>query len=476
MRTYKRVSNRCSYSEQSLKEALKLIKNGMPLKAASQLFGVSPKTLRRHRDNKVARPGSASLGRKAVFSVEFEHQLTQHIQEMERALFGLTTKDVRRLAFDLAERLQINHPFNPHTKMAGKDWLQGFMRRQGTLSVRTPHATSISRMVGFSRPNVNQFFDILENEIRKVPHFEPSRLWNMDETGIQNVQKPSNIVATKGKRQVGRITSAERGFTVTSVCAMSAAGQYIPPMFVFPRKRMNERLLNGAPAGSIGVVSDSGWIDSSLFVRWLHHFCDVVGCSQERPHVLVLDGHHSHKTLEAVQVARERGVVMITIPPHCSHKMQPLDRTFFKSLKCAYNSAADSWLTCHPGQRIDAYAMCGLFNQAYGNAASVGKAQNGFRACGIWPINRLVFKEEDFEAAQAPVAGDRTVEEDSEEELSGPSRPLTTPPSPPHHAEPGKKNNLQVYFLQLVYCISVFQIIRCCFLCCFLKDPNNFGQ
>ncbi|KAL2098398.1 hypothetical protein ACEWY4_007605 [Coilia grayii] len=417
MRTYKRVSNRCAYSEQSLKEALKLIGEGVPLKAAARRFGVPPKTLRRHKNNQVLEPGTTALGRKAVFSPSFEQQLTDHIQEMERALFGLSTRDVRRLAFDLAERLKIKHSFNTELKMAGKDWLYGFMRRQGTLSVHTPQPTSISRMVGFNRPKVNMFFDVYEGELKKFTQMDPTRIWNVDETGVQNVQKPHQIVATKGKRQVARVTSAERGFTITSVCAMSAAGQFVPPMFIFPRKRMNERLLYGAPTGSVGAVSDSGWIDSCLFVQWLGHFCNVVGSSTERPHILILDGHHSHKTLEAVLLARERGVIMITIPPHCSHKMQPLDRTFFRTLKSGYNTAADSWLTCHPGERIDSYAVCGLFNQAYGDAATVAKAEKGFLVSGLWPVNRLVFKDEDFEAAQvteepAPVMEEEEIEEE----------------------------------------------------------------
>ena len=77
---------------------------------------------------------------------------------------------------------------------------------------------------------------------------------------------------------------------------------------------MNEQLLVGAPPGSIGR-SDSGWVDSTIFVDWLHHFAHSVGCTPKEPHILILDGHHFHKTLEAV------------LPPHCSHKMQLLDRT-----------------------------------------------------------------------------------------------------------------------------------------------------
>ncbi len=161
MRTYKRKSNRGAYTEQALQNAIRAIEEGTALKAAAHQFGVPPKTLRRHRDKKVLEPGSKCLGRKAVFTSSFELQLTEHIQSMERALFGLSTIDVRRLAYDLAERLGLNHCFNSERKMAGKDWFYNFLRRQGTLSVRIPQATSISRMVGFNRPKVDLFFPYL---------------------------------------------------------------------------------------------------------------------------------------------------------------------------------------------------------------------------------------------------------------------------------------------------------------------------
>jgi len=52
---------------------------------------------------------------------------------------------------------------------------------------------------------------------------EPSHVWNVDETGlITAVHRPSKILASKGQKQVGKITSAERGKLITAVCAFNA--------------------------------------------------------------------------------------------------------------------------------------------------------------------------------------------------------------------------------------------------------------
>ena len=79
---------------------------------------------------------------------------------MEKSLFGLTTKDLRRLAFDFATQMNIQHRFNTEIRMAGYDWLCGFLSRHPELSIRKPEATNIARAVGFNKAQVQKFFEI----------------------------------------------------------------------------------------------------------------------------------------------------------------------------------------------------------------------------------------------------------------------------------------------------------------------------
>lgn len=66
----------------------------------------------------------------------------------------------------------------------------------------------------------------------------------MDETGMSTVPNcPPKVIASTGKKAVGKVSSGE---LTTAVCAMSAAGNYVPPALIFKRKRQNLLLLNGA--------------------------------------------------------------------------------------------------------------------------------------------------------------------------------------------------------------------------------------
>nr|KAI8763073.1 jerky protein homolog-like [Biomphalaria glabrata] len=222
----------------------------------------------------------------------------------------------------------------------------------------------------------------------------------MDETGISTVQKPVKIIGSKGTRQVGTVTSAERSQTVTVLCAMNAAGTYIPPIFIFPRKRMVYSLMNGCVPASKGLCTPSGWTDSECFINWLKHFAAFVKPQPSHKHLILLDGHHSPKTLEAVNFARENGIELLTFPPHCTHKLQPLDRTFFKSLKSTYNASSDSWMSCHKGRRITSYEVVSIFSKAYVKVATIEKAMSGFSCTGNQdcqpdePLCELLFSNE----------------------------------------------------------------------------------
>jgi len=86
---------------------------------------------------------------------------------MENRLFGITNTDLRRLAFELAERNSLNHTFNKTKKIAGKKWLYGFRQRHPNIVICKPEATSYARATGFNKPAVQKFYELLGSLINK---------------------------------------------------------------------------------------------------------------------------------------------------------------------------------------------------------------------------------------------------------------------------------------------------------------------
>ncbi|KAJ8949417.1 hypothetical protein NQ318_007517 [Aromia moschata] len=206
-----------------------------------------------------------------------------------------------------------------------------------------------------------------------------TRIWNTDETGVSTVSKPSKIVAAKGKRNVGSVTSGERGTNVTLLTAVSASGNTVPPMFIFPRKNSKTILF-------LAVLRNVLAQEMRVHVK----------PTSESPVLLLLDNHSSHLSIETVNIAKENGVVMLSFPPHCTHKLQPLDVSVFGPLKKYLATAQDGWLRSNPGKTITIYDIPKIVTTALPLAATPSNIIKGFTRTGIYPFNRDVFDDADF--------------------------------------------------------------------------------
>ncbi|XP_030746037.1 uncharacterized protein LOC115874879 [Sitophilus oryzae] len=197
--------------------------------------------------------------------------------------------------------------------------------------------------------------------------FNALRIYNVDETGITTVQsKHPRVISLKGKKQVCAVTAAERGALVTVVFCMNAAGGFVPPLFVFPRKNMKAELLDGAPPGSIAACHPSDWIQQHIFTQWLKHFIAHGKPTENDPVLLVLDGHYSHtRNLDVIEIARSNHLTIICIPPHTSHKLEPLDLSFMAPFKTYYSQSIQSWLKNNPDRNVTAFQICKLMSSAY---------------------------------------------------------------------------------------------------------------
>ncbi|KAJ4432748.1 hypothetical protein ANN_21386 [Periplaneta americana] len=122
------------------------------------------------------------------------------------------------MAFQLAFMNGLNNPFSKNDEATGRKWLHSFLRRHQELSLRKPQSTPMARIRGFNQENViGFFFDIYEPLMNIVNH-SPNRLYNCDETDLTVIQHKGNkLVSLKSKRQVGSVSSAERGSLVTGV-------------------------------------------------------------------------------------------------------------------------------------------------------------------------------------------------------------------------------------------------------------------
>lgn len=379
-----------------------VLQQGWSVRQAALERKVSKSTLARHLNYHKATGNDefhhvAKNDVRRVFSREEEEALKFYLKQASLMHYGLTRKQLRCLALDFA---QVNGRKYPQAwdkdGMAGKNWYYEFMsRHRDALSLRKPQATSLARSTSFNRHNVSTFFTKLK-EVQERESFTPERIYNVDETGMSTVHNPSNVIATKGAKQVGHMTSGERGVNVTMISAVNAIGNSVPPAFVFPRVHFKDHMLQGAPPGSIGFAHISGWSNTEIFARYLQHFIKHSKPTIDNKILLILDNHKSHVSVECLNLAKDSGIVLLTFPPHTSHKLQPLDRGVFGPLKKYYNTSCGEWLLSNCGRPMTIYEVSECVGRAYPLAFSPQNIISGFRVAGVFPFNENIFTDDEF--------------------------------------------------------------------------------
>ena len=257
--------------------------------------------------------------------------------------------------------------------------------------------TSAARSSGLNKKAVDDFYDLLDDLMTQF-QFQPSQIYNVDETSITcNPKTAKTLIACKGKKQVGSRSSAERGETVTAEICFSASGQFMPPMLIFPRKKENPEYLVGAPLGAWAEFHESGWIQAHIFTKWFKTFIKFSKSSKTTPTLLLLDGHSTHvKNSELIDLAQENGVNILCFPPHCTHRLQPLDVAFMKPLSNFYTEQVSIWMRDNFHRVLQLKHIYEVFGKAFMKAAKMETAVNAFKKTGISPFNRNVFSKDDF--------------------------------------------------------------------------------
>lgn len=273
------------------------------------------------------------------------------------------------------------------------------MKRNSRLSLRTPQQCSISRAMAFNKVNITNYFGKLGPVLKRNPLFESGhRTFNCDEVGTTTVGAISKkIVAPKGIRQVHQVRTHERGETVTSLVYVCANGTFLPPVMLYPRKNTNSGFLKNAYPNTLTLASGKkGYMNDEMMKPAIEHFIKYSDSSKENPSLLILDNFGSHLTLDVINICKENGVTLFTLPPHTTHRTQPLDVALFGPFKRAYNNAVHVWGSSNPGKATSIYEVAGFVNEAMCQALTPQNIASAFRATGICPFNPNIFSDSDF--------------------------------------------------------------------------------
>ncbi|KAG0720096.1 hypothetical protein GWK47_049168 [Chionoecetes opilio] len=131
---------------------------------------------------------------KKVFTDAQEHFIEEYSIKISRMFYGLSTRAFRRMVLKYAEAVgspAISDVWR-RVGMATRDWYYGYMFRHPRLALKAPEGMSLARAMAFNRVNVEVFFKAYVEAVERHS-FMPARIFNLDESGLSTVMKPSKL-------------------------------------------------------------------------------------------------------------------------------------------------------------------------------------------------------------------------------------------------------------------------------------------
>jgi hypothetical protein len=161
------------------------------------------------------------------------------------------------------------------------------------------------------------------------------------------------------------------------------------------------------------VSSETGWMAQRTFLFYAHFLLYELRVYRAQMPVhlwnqrflLILDGHTSRWTIEAIGMLRDASVDVLVLPSHCTHVLQPFDVSAAAPLKCKLAqlfeslvfTLTESELGLLMAERSESRWLADrrrtlfrAFLSTWDEAATERNILSGFRMAGIVPLNRNV--------------------------------------------------------------------------------------
>lgn len=298
----------------------------------------------------------------------------------------------------------------------GIGWVYRFLPRHPDLKSRITVGLESCRAQALNRTTTSEFFEMLQNTITQYD-IKPENLYNMDEKGVQmGLGARARVLVDRNQKTVYMKTDGNREL-VTLVECVCADGTALDPLAIFKGKRTNPQWAQGNCINaryaikthlhaytdrSLSIASSpNGWTDAELGSLWIQLiFEPQTHRKLANPmdyRLLILDGHSSHCTLKFLALAEEHRIIILCLPPHTTHALQPCDVGVFGPLGTRYRKEVTKLSKLNIAIRKDNLLV--VYGKARITSFSTATIKSAFRKTGIYPLNSTILPDQIFAPA-----------------------------------------------------------------------------
>jgi hypothetical protein len=203
-------------------------------------------------------------------------------------------------------------------------------------------------------------------------------------------------IMTLAALKSGRVTKSRQDGSrefISVLACISATGRAIPPLLVYPGASQDLRASwvedITADSGVHFTKSSNGWSSNKIGRSWLEQVFERYTKPKRATtkRLLIVDGHSSHVNMEFVDWADRHNIILLILPPHTTHRLQPLDVGLFQPLSTAYSKEIDLLMNNGKGMVSMSKALFySMFKPAWDAAFTETNIQHAWQKSGIWPI------------------------------------------------------------------------------------------
>jgi hypothetical protein len=203
------------------------------------------------------------------------------------------------------------------------------------------------------------------------------------------------IMTYSAFEQLGGMKNTQDGSRefITMLACISAIGRAIPSLLIY--KGSEDGLQTSwvedvtESAYTYFTSSENGWSSKKIGLRWLEEVFDrhTKPSNPRTRRLLIVDGHSSHVNMEFINYADHHRIIILILPPHSTHRLQPLDVGIFQNLSTAYSVELDKLMIQSQGfVHMSKRLFFPLFKAAFDTSFTEEAIRRAFAKTGIWPI------------------------------------------------------------------------------------------
>ena len=270
--------------------------------------------------------------------------------------------------------------------MIGKNWYLSFLNRNPQLKIKLSRPRDYNRHIACDPTQVKEYLDLLHKLVKDY-NIQPENKWNMDEKGeMMGVMGRFDVLIPKEQKEAIIVQDGKRDW-VSVIEAISAGCKNLPAFLIFKAKFLRQDWMNALTDKQAMIcVSDKGWTDSELAMIWLkEHFEPLTRpATPETYRLLILDGHESHCSIEFIEFSVEHKIILLVLPSHTTHMLQPLDVAIFGPLSQAMTQAREDH-TRNNGMWVSKEDFVKMYEWAKEQAITPENIRAAFSATSIEP-------------------------------------------------------------------------------------------